>query len=658
MTEEVEGNIEQTKSSSGISRRKFIKGTVGGVVLGAAAGGALLSGLPSTVNAVRGPTLPSNEHGVDSVYQPVGPIPSTWDKTVDVLVVGSGGAGMCAAIEATVAGANTLIIEKMDHYGGLFMGAGGDCTIGGNNHVQQNFKVTGDSLQHWYNDEMRCADYRGYPELYHTYVELGDSWLAWMESLGAVWGAPTVGTAAGGQASTTAATLPTITYTPTPGAATTTTTLVPESIPLRGLAFASSSNYPTTNGFSWIYLFAKRLAALNVPIQLNTAMTGIYRVSGGPVVGVAAVTPTGAINIKANKGVVVATGGCADNLRMCYSYDPRYNGDTYHDGAGPIGTPDMVQNTGDGQLALQAVGGGLTDMSYVIYLPIKWGSHLYWVWPTQNPRNYLSDVNAAGVIATSTGVSISDPSQIICVKGDGTRFVNETCMNQIIPTVLGIDPYAPLPYGGIQNPGESSEWPEHQFLRAWLNLPDRPRNCWAVTDAPGASALNWPTATITNPNPTVSPALYPDSCATSVTIAGLAQAMGVSPSGLATTVANYNGYVVAGKDPDFGSTPKHQISTSPFYAVKWNCIRHTQRNGIRVNSSMQVIDQLASQWNADQEDENEIISINQEPVIPHLYAAGEDAGNLGWRRVHSTCGVYSIFGRIAGQKAAAEPSMA
>ncbi|MGA2665456.1 MAG: FAD-dependent oxidoreductase [Nitrososphaerales archaeon] len=597
----------------------------------------------------RGPVLPSNERGLPSLAQPTVGLPSQWDKSVDVLIVGASGAGMSAAIEAATAGANTLIIEKMDHYGGLWLGAGGGATIGGNNHVQQKNKITGDSINQWLADEMKGCDFRGNLELYQTYTGLGDAWLSWMESLGAVWAAPTQGV----EATTTATSLPVTNY--TSGSTNITTTLTPETVPFRGVSLAASSNYPTTNGFSWVYLYAQQLATLKVPIQLNTAMTGIYREPGGNVVGVAAITPTGPINIMANKAVVIATGGCADNLLMCYSFDPRINGDTYHDGMGPPGTPDMVQNTGDGHLAAVTVGAGLSDMSYVIYLPIKWGSHLYWGWPTQNPRNYSS---AAGYTASSGGLGITDPSQVICVKGDGTRFVNETTMNLVIPTQLGTDPYAPLPYGGAQNNGESSEWPEHQFARAWLNLPDRPRNCWAIADANGAAALNWPVATIASPNPMVTPFLYPDSCATGATLQALAVEMGVSPSGLATTVANYNGYVTAGKDPDFGSIPKHQITTAPFYAVKWTIVRHTQRNGIRINSKAQVIDVQASQWMANQETNQNIVSINQEPVIPHLYAAGECTGGWGYRRYHNTLGLYSIYGRLAGQNGAAEPSLA
>jgi succinate dehydrogenase/fumarate reductase flavoprotein subunit len=570
----------------------------------------------------------STEQGAPTMFQPVTGMPSEWDKEVDVLVVGAAGAGMAAAIEAAQAGANTLIIEKMDHWGGLYMSAGGSATIGGNNHIQQRDGVTGDSIPLWYNAEMLGSDYRGNPELVQTYVEHGDEWLAFMESLGAVWAKTSQGiyptTLANGQPS-----------------------------PMRGMSLAASSNYPTTTGFNWTYLLNKQVNALGIPILLNNAMTGLYRQPNGPVVGAAVATPTGSINIKANKAVILATGGASDNLILNHAWDPRYDADMLHDGAQPPGTPDFVQNTGDGHLAAMAIGAGVTDMSFPIYCAVHYGTHLYFVWSTQNPRNYNSDTNAAGQVATSTGLSISNFQYVICVKGDGTRFVNEVSATTSIPTFVGIDPYAPEP---LANGGE---WPEHQYIRAWLNLADRPRNCWVVADSVGAKALGWNTALMAAPNPMVSPSLYPDAVAVANDLPTLAFQMGVSPTGLATTVTNYNGYVTAGKDPDFGKpTPQYQISTPPYYAAKMILIRHTQRNGLRINSNAQVIDQMAAQWGQVQNLALSHISINSEPVIPHLYAAGEVAACFGWRRYHNSLGAYQIWGRIAGQNGAAENSLA
>ena len=42
-----------------------------------------------------------------------------FDKTADVVVIGFGGAGACAAIEAHDAGAKVLILEKLKEAGGI-----------------------------------------------------------------------------------------------------------------------------------------------------------------------------------------------------------------------------------------------------------------------------------------------------------------------------------------------------------------------------------------------------------------------------------------------------------------------------------------------------------------------------------------------------------
>lgn len=51
----------------------------------------------------------------------VDPMPAKWDETFDVIVVGSGFAGLAAAIEARAAGAKTVVLEKMPTIGGTLL---------------------------------------------------------------------------------------------------------------------------------------------------------------------------------------------------------------------------------------------------------------------------------------------------------------------------------------------------------------------------------------------------------------------------------------------------------------------------------------------------------------------------------------------------------
>lgn len=55
----------------------------------------------------------------------------TFDKTVDVLIVGSGGGGMTAALAADAAGLDTLIVEKSSQFGGSTALSGGGIWVPG-----------------------------------------------------------------------------------------------------------------------------------------------------------------------------------------------------------------------------------------------------------------------------------------------------------------------------------------------------------------------------------------------------------------------------------------------------------------------------------------------------------------------------------------------
>ena len=91
------------------SRRNFIKGMAASAATLAV--GGLLAGC-ATNEAPKA----ENQGGGEQ---------RTWDKETDVLILGAGGAGMCAGYEATQAGAKALILEKAESFGGTSIRSGG-----------------------------------------------------------------------------------------------------------------------------------------------------------------------------------------------------------------------------------------------------------------------------------------------------------------------------------------------------------------------------------------------------------------------------------------------------------------------------------------------------------------------------------------------------
>lgn len=517
-----------------------------------------------------------------------------WDREADVVIIGSGAAGMCAAIEAAEAGSKVIVIEKEGHPGGHSVLCGGHMIVAGT-HVQKRMGIE-DKPDWLYEDMIRNSEGRAVPELVRTYVDKAPQHLLWLEQLGLKW-KDEMRVNAGQRV-------------------------------LRGHWPAPSPDYvggrPASGGICHMTVLFRAAEKRGVPSLLQHRMSRLIRPDRkGPVTGVEVIADGRTLNFKANKAVVIATGGFMANAQMCMAEDPRLTPDI-----GASGLP-YVALVGDGHMAALDVGAGLREMSYVCFLPIKWGSKVYQVWEPPTMQT---------VPESDTGVVIGNFQRVIVVKNDGKRYVNEA---------LATVDAGPVAYPDIKYP--SGDYPANLFHEAFLNLKERPRNVWAVTDAEGAKALEWPADQMAKPNPKKWPGLYPDAVAVADTVKELAAKAGLDPAGLEATVARYNGFAAAGKDDDFGKpNPSGPIAKAPFFGAKLCMLRHTQRNGIRVNTKAQVLDRsdlLSAQG----------VSIDKEKTIPHLYAAGEcAAGYYGFYHVHGTLGIYMVYGRIAGQNAAAE----
>ena len=579
-----------------LSRRQFMgTAAAGAAALGVAAGAA--SFIPS-VAATKAPLEMAHASKAEPLPRAQPTLPSQWDVVVDVVVVGTGVAGFGAALDAYDAGSSVAIIEKEPlFFGGNSMFAGGNWQMPVN-FIQAKAGIE-DHIEWAIEDYMLNGGYRNNAKLLHAFCDNANDTLLWAQNLGIVWN-PNPSKQADCRVARTAAPI-------------------------------ANSAYPGNAGISEVYMMNAALNKRGVQVQLGKKMTQIYRPDlSGPVVGIQVLDlKTGKLlNYKANKAVVLATGGFKANPQMMQSFDVRLD-----EVSSWSGHP-YVHTTGDGHVAAIQVGAGEVDCSWPVSFANKWGTSQYSVWtptPLVGPPSSIPPLVSGGVAYAASN------AYALLVAADGNRFMNEALWGS-----------------GGSPPGANDAQVYSNYMMAYLNIPFRPRNVWAVVDANGAKALNWSLANFQAATaPDQAPYLDPDWIAWSNTINGLADQMSISEIGLSSAVARWNGMVSAGTDTDFGRpAPLNPISTPPYQAAKLLVCGHDQCGGLRVNSKMQVIDcqnfQVA-------QGSGPAAPLDSETVIPHLYAAGELAGGFwGMARADGKMGSYCVVGRLAGRNAAAE----
>lgn len=141
------------------------------------------------VDAISGATLTSNgvksamKMAIDRAYGRISNNDIFADTQTDVVVIGAGGAGLSAAIEASARGAEVIVLEKRE-----FIGGNTNSSTGGINGAETSFqKDLGiiDSKELFYDDIMKGGHYLNDPSLVRTLVENAPSTLDWIAQMGA-----------------------------------------------------------------------------------------------------------------------------------------------------------------------------------------------------------------------------------------------------------------------------------------------------------------------------------------------------------------------------------------------------------------------------------------------------------------------------------------
>jgi flavocytochrome c len=149
-------------SDKTLSRRNFLK-TTGGAAAAAAVAVGGLNLLPSRAEAA------------------CDPLPKKWDETFDVVIIGSGFAGLAAAIEAKNAGAKEVVVlDKMPVYGGNSIINGGDFCAPGTKLQKEN--GVEDSPELMLQDMLKAGAYLNHPVLAGIVAYNAKEALEWTES--------------------------------------------------------------------------------------------------------------------------------------------------------------------------------------------------------------------------------------------------------------------------------------------------------------------------------------------------------------------------------------------------------------------------------------------------------------------------------------------
>ncbi len=248
----------------------------------------------------------------------------TKEYTTDVVVIGGGGAGLAAAVSAHQNGAEVIVLEKMPRLGGNTILSGG--AFNAVDPKRQKAQGIEDSTDKHYTQTFEGGDKLGNPELIRVFVDNAYPAIEWLESLGMKFN-DEVFTVLGG--------------------------LWPR---------AHKPSTPLGTGFIDTYQ-AYVDANKGIDIMLDTEVTELI-MENGKVVGIKATGLEGEVIIKANNGVVIASGGFGANVEMRDQYNKSWPALTQ------IKTTNHPGATGDGLAMAKNVGANLIGLDNIQLLPM------------------------------------------------------------------------------------------------------------------------------------------------------------------------------------------------------------------------------------------------------------------------------------------------
>jgi len=247
------------------------------------------------------------------------PKPKKWDRTFDVVVIGSGGAGLAAAVTAADKGASVIVLEKMPTIGGNTMISGGFMNAA--DPGRQEKQGIADSSENHFKQTLAAGDFRADSEKVKILTANALDSVHWLESLGMKFD--------------------------------------DKVIQIYGALYPRSHVPKEPKGTGYIRVLKAACDKRKISILTQTKVDAIIRDKqfAGRVLGIKATDKRNKpVYFRAKKAVVLASGGFGANRELRALHDPRMK---------DLTTTNQPGATGEVILYAMGVGGYPVGMDYI-----------------------------------------------------------------------------------------------------------------------------------------------------------------------------------------------------------------------------------------------------------------------------------------------------
>lgn len=247
------------------------------------------------------------------------------ESSYDVVVIGAGGAGFSAAIEAKNAGANVVLLEKMPAVGGNSLISGAEMNAA-RNWVQPRLGITDDSPELHAKDTYLGGDKKGDMKVIKVMTENALDAAKWCRDYLGV-------------------------------------RFEDDNLFFFGGHSRKRALIPVGHtGTEFITKFQVKADQLGIPVITNMKAEELIKDKSGRVVGVKATMNGATYTFNAKGGVVLATGGFGANPEMVKKYNPKIDE--------RFKTTDAPGTTGEALYMAERAGAQLVNMGYIQTYPI------------------------------------------------------------------------------------------------------------------------------------------------------------------------------------------------------------------------------------------------------------------------------------------------